>query len=124
MKIAQKKIHELAKHLLELELEHYLHEQDFIIDFYEWEEKFGRSVYQKFESLTCDPENEFNSKIIKELETQICKDFEDDHWQIQSCDQGLYNPMMTTHYGDLINKAFSNQMAMLTGTGIQTEMFS
>jgi hypothetical protein len=112
----------LAAHLFELEIDHINQdpEEHFMVN--DWTSKYGESSLKHQDQLTSSPENEFNAAAIQELAKEIQDDFASGHWSVTSCDSGLYNYMMPTQYGETIAKALEQQLAMITGVGIQQEL--
>lgn len=113
----------LAAHLFELEIDSISQNPEFHFELNGWLHKFGEDSIKHQGQLTSSPENEFNAVAIQELAKEIQDDFASGHWSVTSCDSGLYNYMMPTQYGSEITKALGQQLAMLTGTGIQQELF-
>lgn len=113
---------ELAHHLIELELN-----RGEISSSWEMMEKYGENNFNKFEGeLTSDENNEFNAAAIEKMATAIQEDFASGYWEPTDEDvknNSLYQYMMPTVYGGLIDEALDKQMAMLTGIGFQTVLF-
>ena len=114
----------LAAHLFELEIDSITQNPEFHFEFNGWFDKFGEDSIKHQEQLTSSPENEFNAAVIQELAQEIIQDFDSGFWTVPSCDSNLYNYMMPTQYGGAITKALEKQLAMLTGAGVQQELFS
>lgn len=111
----------LAAHLFELEIDSISQDPEFHFDFNGWNDKYPGSINHQ-DKLTSSPENEFNAAAIQELAKEIQDDFASGYWSVTSCDSGLYNYMMPTQYGGTIAKALGQQLAMITGVGIQQEL--
>lgn len=111
----------LAAHLFELEMDTINQDPEFHFEFNGWSDKYPGSISHQ-DQLTSSPENEFNAAAIQVLAGEIQDDFASGYWSVTSCDSGLYNYMMPTQYGGIIAKAMGQQLAMLTGAGIQQEL--
>jgi hypothetical protein len=111
----------LAAHLFELELESISNDakEHFILN--DWLDKFGENSYLLADQLTADSNNEFNSQAIEAISEFLIEDFANGEW---ARDQGgLYNYMMPTIYGGDILYALEQQLSMISGVGIQLEIF-
>lgn len=113
----------LAAHLFELELDTINQDPEFHFDFNDWNDKYPGSI-NKLDQVTSSPDNEFNAAAIQVLAKEIQDDFASGFWTPGSCDSGLYNYMMPTQYGGIISDAIGKQLAMLSGVGIQQELFA
>jgi len=122
MKIKLETAASLAAHLFELEIDSINQDPCHHFEFNGWFDKFGEVSLNHQDQLTSSPENEFNAAAIQELAKEIQDDFASGHWSITSCDSGLYNYMMPTQYGGTITRALEQQLAMITGVGIQQEL--
>jgi len=122
MKITLAAAAALAAHLFELEVDTINQDPDFHCEFNDWNDKYPGSK-NHLENLTSSKDNEFNAAAIQDLAKEIQKDFETGHWSVTSCDSGLYNYMMPTQYGGIITAALGKQLAVMTGVGIQRELF-
>lgn len=123
MNISKTRAIELAAHLLEMELD-----MSEISSSCDMIEKYGENNFNKLEDkLTSDKDNEFNAAAIDKIAAALQEDFASGYWTPTDEDvksNSLYQYMMPTIYGGWIDEAFDKQMAMLTGTGIQQELFS
>ncbi len=124
MKVSRIAAVALAAHLFELEVESIGQNPEFHFEFNGWLDKFGDGCLKHEDQLTSNPENKFNSQAIEKMADEIQKDFETGFWSIGSCESNLYNHMMPTQYGGYITEALGKQLAMLTGAGIQEELFA
>jgi len=113
----------LAAQLFELEIDSINQDPGHHFEFNDWNVKYPGSM-NHLSKLTSSPDNEFNATAIQELAKEIQDDFASGFWSTASCDSGLYNYMMPTQYGGIITEALGKQLAMLTGVGIQQELFS
>jgi len=111
----------LAAHLFELEIDTISQDPGHHFEFNDWNDKYPGSINHQ-DQLTSSPENKFNAAAIQELAKEIQDDFASGYWSVTSCDSGLYNYMMPTQYGGTIAKALGQQLAMITGVGIQQEL--
>ncbi len=120
-KITKQEAEELAAHLFELELDSicYDEKEHFLLN--DWLDKFGENSYLLADQLTTDSNNEFNSQAIETISEFLIKDFANDEWARDQ--DGLYNYMMPTIYGGYVLYAFEQQLAMISGVGIQLEIF-
>jgi hypothetical protein len=114
----------LAAHLFELEIESIGNDPEFHFEFNGWLDKYGDVSLKHQDQLTSSPENQFNAAAIEMIADEVQKDFESGYWSIGSCESNLYNYMMPTQYGGYITKALGQQLAMLTGAGVQEELFT
>lgn len=122
MKVSRIAAVALAAHLFELEVESIGNDPEFHFQFNGWLDKFGDGSLKHEDQLTSDATNQFNAQAIEKIADEIQADYESGHW-IQTED-GLYKPAMTTEYGGYIVDALEKQLAMLTGAGVQEELFS
>ena len=122
-KITIARARELAAHLFEMELN-----KGEISSSWDMSEKYGEANFNKFEGeLTSDENNEFNVPAVEKIAQALKKDFASGYWKPTAEDvenNSLYQYMMPTIYGGLIDEALDKQMAMLTGFGVQTELFT
>lgn len=112
---------ELAAHLFELELESISNDakEHFVLN--GWLDKFGENSYLLADQLTADSNNEFNSRAIEAISEFLIEDFANDEWSRSQ--DGLYNYMMPTIYGGDILYSLEQQLSMISGVGIQLEIF-
>lgn len=122
MKVTRTASIALAAHLIELEVDSISNDPEFHFEFNGWLDKFGEVSLKRSEQLTNSPEDEFNRQAIQKIADEIQKDFESGFWTVAKQEDGLYNYMMPTQYGGYITDAIGNQLAMLTGSGIQQEL--
>lgn len=121
MKITQKQAEELAAHLIELEVDSICNDAKEHFAWNGWLDKFGENSHLLADQLTSDPNNEFNSQAIKLISEFLIEDFKNDEWKRN--EDGLYHYMMPTIYGGDILYSLENQLSMLSGVGIQLEIF-
>jgi hypothetical protein len=120
-KITKQEALELAAHLFELELDSICNDEKEHFVLNDWLDKFGENSYLLADQLTTDSNNEFNSQAIETISEFLIKDFANDEWARDQ--DGLYNYMMPTIYGGYVLYAFEQQLAMISGVGIQLEIF-
>jgi hypothetical protein len=120
-KITKQEALELAAHLFELELDSICNDEKEHFALNDWLDKFGENSYLLADQLTTDSNNEFNSQAIETISEFLIKDFANDEWARDQ--DGLYNYMMPTIYGGYVLYAFEQQLAMISGVGIQLEIF-
>jgi len=120
-KITKQEALELAAHLFELELDSICNDEEEHFALNDWLDKFGENSYLLADQLTTDSNNEFNSQAIETISEFLIKDFANDEWARDQ--DGLYNYMMPTIYGGYVLYAFEQQLAMISGVGIQLEIF-
>jgi len=120
-KITKQEALELAAHLFELELDSICNDEEEHFELNDWLDKFGDNSYLLADQLTTDSNNEFNSQAIETISEFLIKDFANDEWARDQ--DGLYNYMMPTIYGGYVLYAFEQQLAMISGVGIQLEIF-
>jgi len=120
-KITIARARDLAVHLFDMELD--MSEISSSCDLIE---KYGENNFNKFEDeLTSDKDNKFNAPVIEEIAQALKRDFASGYWvptDEDVKDNALYQYMMPTIYGGLIDGALDKQMAMLTGIGFQMEI--
>lgn len=120
-KITKQEAEELAAHLFELELDLIHNDVKEHFEWNGWIEKFGDNSHLLVDQLTSDSNNEFNSQAIETISEFLIKDFANGEWARDQ--DGLYNYMMPTIYGGYILYALEQQLAMISGVGIQLEIF-
>jgi len=120
-KITKQEAEELAAHLLELELDLIHNDVKEHFEWNGWIEKFGDNSHLLVDQLTSDSNNEFNSQAIEVISELLIEAFANDEFERD--EDGLYNYNMPTIYGGEIVDSFEKQLAMISGVGIQLEIF-
>jgi hypothetical protein len=111
---------ELAESLFEMQSDSIFNDPSSFITGNEWNSKFGINTDEKLRGLMISlvtPKED-----IDQLAQLIKTDHENGLWT-KNEDGGLYDYTMWYEYGGLIDNSIGRQLALLTGTGYQMQIF-